>query len=345
MRPHTFLVVVLALLVGPAAHAQSSESATIAEINRATDRFFAAFGQANATRIDSLLAPKFIWQPLGFIQIPRAALIERVRQRASDPKSLRWIKTTWSYRDVLVQGNTAVFNGEVDVTAETKGKPLRSDEIYNLVWVRDGGRWQLLHMLRSVGGAQLEALTWNKVFHDSVGFDLQPNRFLEQTIKNVTPGTALDVAMGQGRNTLLLARQGWRATGIDVASEGIRIAQEQAKREKLAIQTNVVDVRRYEFGTARWDLVAMIYFGELDQYLDRIYASLRPGGLLVFEGFHQQAVSRGNLSAQAPLPVEGLRQKLERAGFTVSTFSVVTDQADYGLRPSPLVRVAARKPK
>ncbi|MBC7447712.1 MAG: hypothetical protein H7330_06590 [Hymenobacteraceae bacterium] len=126
---------------------------------------------------------------------------------------------------MLVQGNTAGFNAEVDQTTESKKKRLRADYIYNLFWTRDGGRWLLLHMLQSAAGAQLEALTWNKVFQDSVGFDLLPNRFLEQTIKGVKPGTALDVAMGQGRNTLLLARQGWKTTGIDVATEGLRIAQ------------------------------------------------------------------------------------------------------------------------
>ena len=30
------------------------------------------------------------------------------------------------------------------------------------------------------------------------------------------PGTALDVGMGQGRNALFLARQGWDVTGFDV---------------------------------------------------------------------------------------------------------------------------------
>ncbi|MBC7447713.1 MAG: hypothetical protein H7330_06595 [Hymenobacteraceae bacterium] len=83
----------------------------------------------------------------------------------------------------------------------------------------------------------------------------------------------------------------------------------------------------------------------MDQYLDRFYTALRPGGPLVFERFHGQAVSRGNLAPDAALPVDALRQKLEKAGFTVQTFTTTTDQADYGLRPAPLVRVAARKQK
>ena len=341
----SFPILLILALFAPTAYAQSADATTIAEINRATDAFLTALSENNAARVDSLLAPGFVYQPLGFMDRPRAPYLDAIRSQAKQPKPPRRLKLEWHYRDVLLQGNTAVFNGGAEGVRERQGRRISSTPIYNLVWVRTNGRWQLLHGLEAPGGAQLEALTWNKVFQDSVGFELKPNRFLEQSIQGLKPGTALDVAMGQGRNALLLARQGWTVTGIDVANEGIRIAQQQAAREKLALKADVVDVTTYDFGKARWDLVAMIYFGELEKYLDRIHTGLRPGGSLVFEGFPGQAVAGNPIPDHGAGSVEGLRQKLEKVGFTVVTFTATTDQADYGLRPSPLVRIAARKAK
>jgi 2-polyprenyl-3-methyl-5-hydroxy-6-metoxy-1,4-benzoquinol methylase len=45
----------------------------------------------------------------------------------------------------------------------------------------------------------------------------------------VPPGSALEIGMGQGRNTIAIARLGWKVTGIDISDEGIR--QAEAKRE------------------------------------------------------------------------------------------------------------------
>jgi tellurite methyltransferase len=36
--------------------------------------------------------------------------------------------------------------------------------------------------------------------------------------------------MGQGRNALYLAQQGWNVTGFDPAEKAVAAAQEQAKR-------------------------------------------------------------------------------------------------------------------
>ena len=41
----------------------------------------------------------------------------------------------------------------------------------------------------------------------------KPNAFLVEMVKNRKPGRALDVGMGQGRNALWLAGQGWDTTG------------------------------------------------------------------------------------------------------------------------------------
>jgi methylase of polypeptide subunit release factors len=48
------------------------------------------------------------------------------------------------------------------------------------------------------------------------------------------PGTALDWGMGQGRNAIYLAGQGWDVTGVDISD----VAVEQAKKNVEAPKPN-----------------------------------------------------------------------------------------------------------
>jgi len=43
-----------------------------------------------------------------------------------------------------------------------------------------------------------------------------PNMWVEQETTGLAPGLALDLACGEGRNSIWLAARGWRVTGVDV---------------------------------------------------------------------------------------------------------------------------------
>ncbi|RTQ49721.1 class I SAM-dependent methyltransferase [Hymenobacter gummosus] len=139
-----------------------------------------------------------------------------------------------------------------------------------------------------------QRLRWNRsLVHDTTyKFNRQPNALLVETVKGRKPGRALDIGMGQGRNALFLARQGWQVTGLDVADQAVAVARQQAQREKLQLDAQVVPMETFDFGTARYDLITYVYegcFEERNGVLDKIKTGLKPGGLLVFEFFHREA--------------------------------------------------------
>src|SRR5215510_1191606 len=68
-------------------------------------------------------------------------------------------------------------------------------------------------------------------------FSASPNAFMVRTISGRKPGRALDVAMGQGRNALWLASQGWAVTGFDISPVGIEVARKEAEERGLLIET------------------------------------------------------------------------------------------------------------
>ena len=49
-----------------------------------------------------------------------------------------------------------------------------------------------------------------------------PNRFVEEIARELPAGRALDLACGEGRNAIWLARQGWTVTGVDFSAVAIR---------------------------------------------------------------------------------------------------------------------------
>ena len=135
---------------------------------------------------------------------------------------------------------------------------------------------------------QLGTIFANKLYMTpgQTRFTCQPNGFLVQTAKRLKPGTALDVAMGQGRNAVFLATQGWDVTGFDLADEGLKAANENASQAGVRIKTVNASFDTFDYGKGQWDLVYFIYTDApiVDpKFVDRIVAALKPGGYLLIE--------------------------------------------------------------
>jgi Tellurite resistance protein TehB len=74
-------------------------------------------------------------------------------------------------------------------------------------------------------GQRLEVERWNRILTSpSAPFSRKPNEFVVRMAQGRTPGKALDVGMGQGRNSIFLAQQGWTVTGFDPADKAVAAA-------------------------------------------------------------------------------------------------------------------------
>ena len=135
---------------------------------------------------------------------------------------------------------------------------------------------------------------WNKIYTTGRDSRLDYNQFLAEAVKGKKPGKALDIGIGEGRNALFLAAQGWEVTGFDVSDVGVMQARARAEAAGLKLEALVHDVDHFEYGHERWDLVLGMYEHELvTRNAGKIIASLKPGGLLVVEGLHRDANQKG----------------------------------------------------
>jgi len=187
---------------------------------------------------------------------------------------------------------------------------------------------------------------WNRIYTEEdsrvTGY---PNRFLADVVESVKPGQALDIGMGQGRNTLFLAHRGWDVTGVDIADEGIEIARKVATRLNLKFNSVVSDFAVFEVGKQRWDLIVGVYMGDLViEQAARIVEGLRPGGLLVVENYHRDGDANAITGGKIGYPVNALLETF-MPGLRIVRYEEVSDFSDWGgrLEKKPLVRLLARK--
>ena len=139
---------------------------------------------------------------------------------------------------------------------------------------------------------------WNDLYAKREGKEHQVNKFLAETVKGRTPGRALDIGMGQGRNSLFLAALGWQVTGFDISEVGVKQAQAEAQKRDLKLDAQVGDVDKFDYGKQRWDLVIGMYMHEyLTRNAAKIVASLKPGGILVVEGILRD-INKDNLQGE-----------------------------------------------
>jgi SAM-dependent methyltransferase len=189
------------------------------------------------------------------------------------------------------------------------------------------------------GSPEAERERWNRAFTiKPPNIRTDANQFLVQVAANLTPGAAVDVGMGFGRNALHLARTGWTVTGVDISDVGVQRAKEQAQKEKLTLTAIRADALQFDYGTNKWDLVAVMYMGGIATRLaDRLTDALKPGGVLVIEHFLRKPEERlGYLPGELPKAFP----RLEVLRYTEEDASPDYDQESKGR----VVRLLARKP-
>lgn len=115
----------------------------------------------------------------------------------------------------------------------------------------------------------------------------RPSAILVRFTEDLVPGRALDLGCARGDDTIWLARQGWAATGVDVAQSAIDAAQRAAEKagapERVRFARHDLNV---SIPDEAFDLVSAMFLhspGKFDRAaaLQRAASVVAPGGLLL----------------------------------------------------------------
>lgn len=146
--------------------------------------------------------------------------------------------------------------------------------------------------------AELER--WNKRFAEGgYLFGTQPNAFLAAQASRLRPGMkALCIADGEGRNGVWLASRGLEVTTFDFSPVGIEKARRLAAEKGVALDARHCSLEDWDWDAAQYDLVAAIFVQfatppERARMFAGICRALKPGGLLVLEGYRPEQLRYG----------------------------------------------------
>ncbi|MCC7384253.1 MAG: methyltransferase domain-containing protein [Deltaproteobacteria bacterium] len=259
--------------------------ASEAEIKSLSDQVLLAFDRGDISAFEANLTDDFVHFD-GGTSSTRQEELERLSQRR--PGVMFFSKRTWTDERVFVFPDHALFVGKA---TETQGGNEVHDGGYQflgwhtLQWVPDAEAWKLRYWTWQRASESGQRDVWNEIYRNGVGFKKEPNQLLIEAVRGKEPGTALDLTVGQGRNALFLAAQGWKVTGVDLSDEGLRIARAEAAKLGLSVAMIEANIDTWDFGKERWDLVTMIYAGAQDAWLTKARQSLRRGGWFVLEAF------------------------------------------------------------
>ena len=150
----------------------------------------------------------------------------------------------------------------------------------------------------------LDGQAWDERYRGSeLVWGAGPNRFLVEQVTDLTPGTAVDVACGEGRNAIWLAEQGWRVVGVDFSQVGLEKARRLAAERGVTVEWQQGDLTTWVTPNT-FDLVIAMYLhlpADIRHLVfARMAASVAPGGTMLVVGHDVLNLAEGYGGPQNP---------------------------------------------
>ena len=140
---------------------------------------------------------------------------------------------------------------------------------------------------------------YDAIYANIVDYDSQTD-YLEKIFSKHHRGRVkaiLDIACGTGNYTLIFAKRGYSATGIDSSDAMIRIARQKGRTRKSKSQFFKMDMRNIRMKD-KFDVATVLFGGfgyllkvdDVKRFFASVRSALRPNGLLIFEFWHNAAI-------------------------------------------------------
>jgi SAM-dependent methyltransferase len=179
------------------------------------------------------------------------------------------------------------------------------------------------------------------------------NRFVIELCEGLTPGLAIDLAGGEGRNTVWLAEQGWRVENVDISEVGLAKCEAFAAERGVSERVSTLCASGADFKStlAPVDLGIVPYLQVskdlLNASLKNLISQIKSGGYLVGVWHALENLDGGFGGPQNPdvLPsVASMKQFCESMPLAVEVCELRDGQVQTkeGLKPSITLILKAR---
>ena len=110
-------------------------------------------------------------------------------------------------------------------------------------------------------------------------------------------GASLDLATGLGANALLLAAKGLESHAWDISPVALDKLQQTADVKGLSVITEHRDIEQQPPAPNSFDVIVVSHF-LYRPICDDLIAALKPGGLLFYQTYHQNKLSKSGPSSE-----------------------------------------------
>ena len=123
---------------------------------------------------------------------------------------------------------------------------------------------------------------WEQRYREDSYRKTNPVQLLHDWLPQISPGRALDVACGAGRNAIFAAESGFRVDAIDISAAGIELARLDAEERGLEINWIEHDFDQNYAFDRDYDLIMVLWYVNLP-LIRRLCDCLAPAGYLICE--------------------------------------------------------------
>ncbi len=183
---------------------------------------------------------------------------------------------------------------------------------------------------------------WNKRYQEIDQLWIrQPDPSLVKFVGPLTPGKALDLGCGEGRNSIYLAQIGWNVTAVDFSDVALERLKKDASAAEVSIDAVCDDLTEYLKDTkSKFDLVLIANIHPPSEERFQMYSQtkhvLNPGGYLFIIGHHLDSLGHvGPADPDRLLTESEIRRAF--SDFEITVLTKVSDVADSGHESSSLV--------
>ncbi len=135
---------------------------------------------------------------------------------------------------------------------------------------------------------------WNKRYNSGEYLcGKEPLKFLKEKLDLLVKGKALVLAMGEGRNAVFLAENGFDVDGCDISEKAIEKTKLFAQETGVTLNAFVADLEEYKISADKYDLITCFYYTQRD-LTPQIKEGLKNGGMVMIETYSIDQLKYGD---------------------------------------------------